>query len=120
MTWPTTYTDRPWWTVEDAARLLRVNRKTLYEACAAGDFPCDRVGRYVRIPAEALRLTPRTQTRSRTYHVSDDSAQLMLPLDVFCLVPVKRFRNTREIVEAFHYEHDLYATKARRTPQDAA
>lgn len=112
-------TDRPWWTVEEAAALLRVNRKTLYEACASDDFPCRRNGRYIRIPAEALRLRVKPSTRSRTYHVTDDVMQLELPLDVSMLVPVKRFRNTREVIQPWHYEDEKYSQKALRVPRKA-
>ena len=42
-------------TVDEAARLLRVNRKTLYEAIRAGDVPgVVRLGRSLRIGREAL------------------------------------------------------------------
>jgi len=42
-------------TVDQAARLLRVNRKTLYEAVRAGEVPgVVRVGRSIRIGREAL------------------------------------------------------------------
>jgi excisionase family DNA binding protein len=42
-------------TVDEAARLLRVNRKTLYEAVRAGEVPgVVRVGRSIRIGREAL------------------------------------------------------------------
>ena len=42
-------------TVEEAARLLRVNRKTLYEAIRAGEVPgVVRLGRSIRIGRDAL------------------------------------------------------------------
>jgi excisionase family DNA binding protein len=42
-------------TVDEAARLLRVNRKTLYEAVRAGEVPgVVRVGRSIRIGRDAL------------------------------------------------------------------
>jgi len=42
-------------TVDGAARLLRVNRKTLYEAIRAGEVPgVVRVGRSIRIGRDAL------------------------------------------------------------------
>ncbi len=42
-------------TVDEAARLLRVNRKTLYEAIRAGEVPgVVRVGRSIRIGRDAL------------------------------------------------------------------
>lgn len=86
------YTDRSWWTVDDAAQLLRVNRKTLYEAVAADDFPHIRLGMYIRIPAEALLLTPHPSTKTRTYHLEDDSLQREFLFDA-PIVPVKRYRN---------------------------
>lgn len=99
------YTLRPWWTVDDAARLLRVNRKTLYDAIKAGDFPHSRVGPYIRIPCEALRLTAHPSTQSRTHHVEDDADQLTL--DLGPLVPVRMWRNGGPI-NAYSYEHNLY------------
>jgi excisionase family DNA binding protein len=42
-------------TVDEAARLLRVNRKTLYEAVRAGEVPSVvRLGRSIRIGRDAL------------------------------------------------------------------
>jgi len=42
-------------TVDEAAGLLRVNRKTLYDAVRAGEVPgVVRVGRSIRIGREAL------------------------------------------------------------------
>lgn len=104
----TTYTHRAWWTVDDAARLLRVNRKTLYDACANDDFPHKRIGVYIRIPCEALRLTLHPSVKERTYNIKDDAAQMELPLDVSCLVPVRRYRNTRELITAWDYERNLW------------
>lgn len=86
------WTDRAWWTVEDAARLLRIRRNTLYDACASGDFPAKKVGMYWRIPAEALLLTPRVDTRSRNWHVEADSSQLEFIFDP-PLIPIRRYRN---------------------------
>jgi len=110
------WTDRPWWTVEDAARLLRVHTDTLYDACASGDFPHKKVGVYIRIPAEALRLRVRPSTKTRTYHVTDDVLQLALPLDPNCLVPVRRFRNG-ELRGTNHYVDALYSQKVPRIPE---
>lgn len=98
------HTDRPWWTVDDAAQLLRVNRNTLYNACKAGDFPHERIGMYIRIPAEALRLTVNPATKSRTYHF-DDSLQLVL--DLGPIVPCRQWRNGGPI-DTYSYEHHLY------------
>lgn len=42
-------------TVDEAARFLRLNRKTLYDAVRAGDLPgVVRVGRSIRIGRDAL------------------------------------------------------------------
>ena len=42
-------------TVDEAARFLRINRKTLYEAVRAGEVPgVVRVGRSIRIGRDAL------------------------------------------------------------------
>lgn len=84
-------TDRPWWTVDDAARLLRVNKHTLYRACAADDFPHVKHSYGIRIPAEALGFTVNPATKSRTYHVTDDVEQLAL--DLGPIVPVRLFRD---------------------------
>lgn len=102
------YTDRAWWTVEDAAELLRINKHTLYRAIQADDFPHKRIGPYIRIPCEALRLRLRPEIKQRTYNMPDDAAQLELPLDVSCLVPVRRYRNTRELIQTWDYERALW------------
>jgi excisionase family DNA binding protein len=47
--------DPLFYTVDEAAPKLRVNRKALYHAIAAGDIPVVRVGRQLRIPAAWLR-----------------------------------------------------------------
>lgn len=104
------YTHRAWWTVDDAARLLRVNRKTLYDACGHDDFPHIKVGPYLRIPCEALRLTLHPSVKERTYNIKEDADQLELPLDPACLIPVRRYRNTREIIKAWDYEKTLWRT----------
>lgn len=101
------YTMRPWWTVDDASALLRVDRKTLYDAIKYDGFPHSRVGPYLRIPCEALRLTPHPDTKARNWH-HDDAGQMTLPLDVSCLIPVRRYRNTRELVKAWDYERALW------------
>lgn len=42
-------------TIDEAARLLRVNRKTLYDAVRAGEVPgVVRLGRSIRIGRDAL------------------------------------------------------------------
>lgn len=105
------WTDRAWWTVQDAARLLGVNRKTLYDAIKHDNFPHQHVGHYLRVPAEALGYHVRPETKTREYHVKDDVMQMELPIPAACLIPVRRFRNTRETIEPFHYEHALYAQR---------
>lgn len=100
-------TSRAWWTVADAARLLRVHTDTLYDACRTGDFPCKKVGPYYRIPAEALRMTVDPAVKARTWHVSDEPLQLALDLDPNCLVPVRRFRNG-EAKRPWDYEKELF------------
>ena len=110
----TYYTERAWWTVDDAARLLRVNRKTLYDACNADDFPHKRLGHYIRIPCEALGMRLAPHVKERTYNIPDDAAQLELPLDVSALIPVRRYRNTRELITAFDYERHLWGLDGPR------
>lgn len=112
-------TQRRWWTVADAAQMLRVHTDTLYDACAADDFPHIRVGGVIKIPCEALRMTyvPDPVVRWELIRTGQlDPAQLELPLDPSCLVPVRRFRNTREVIKPFHYEGALYGGRVRRTP----
>jgi excisionase family DNA binding protein len=43
-------------TVDEAAALLRVNRKTLYEAIRAGKVPAGRIGATIRLSRNALLL----------------------------------------------------------------
>lgn len=43
-----TETEEPLLTVHEVARLLRVRERWLYDATRRGDFPCVRVGRYLR------------------------------------------------------------------------
>jgi excisionase family DNA binding protein len=42
-------------TVDEAARVLRVGRSSVYRAIARGDLPSIRVGRSVRVPVHRLR-----------------------------------------------------------------
>jgi len=46
--------DRPVLTVKEAAAILGVNVKTLYEDIKAGRFPALRVGRVIRIATNVL------------------------------------------------------------------
>lgn len=41
-------------TADEVAALLRVDRKTVYEAVARGDLPCARLGRRVLFSRAAL------------------------------------------------------------------
>jgi excisionase family DNA binding protein len=92
-------THRRWWTVADAAQVLRVHPETLYDACRVGDFPHERWGGSIRIPCEALRMThvPDAATAAlvREFNTErlDDVDQLALPLDPSCLVPARTYRN---------------------------
>ena len=101
------YTDRPWWTVEDAARLLRVNVHTLYRAVQRNDFPHQKIGVYIRIPAQALRLTPLPDPVAlRKFPERYDLDQLELPLEP-PPVPVKRYRNG-QIKGVWDHESSLW------------
>ena len=117
----TIWTDRAWFTVQQAAEILRVHTDTLYDACASGDFPCSRWGGtsnwFIRIPAEALRMRVRPETQQRSYHLTDDPWQLELPLDVSCLIPVRRYRNTREVIGPWAYEDSIYLGRVRRVSE---
>lgn len=95
-------THRRWWTVADAAQILRVHTDTLYDACASGDFPHERWDGLIRIPCEALRMNyvPDRETLALTRRLSStgrysvpDYDQLELPLDPACLIPAKLYRN---------------------------
>jgi len=85
------HTDRAWWTVEDAALLLRVNVHTLYRAVQRNDFPHQRIGKYIKIPAEALLLTPLPDPVIRRVFPTRE-VQLELPLDP-PPVPVRLYRD---------------------------
>lgn len=41
---------RPFWTVQEVADLMRVNRKTIVREIEAGNIPSIKVGRQFRIP----------------------------------------------------------------------
>ncbi len=52
---------------QEAAELLGVGRSKVYALLAAGELPSIKVGRSVRVPAEALKLWVSNQTsQSRT------------------------------------------------------
>lgn len=102
-------THRMSWTVEETAKMLRVHRDTVYDACASGQMPSYRIGNIIRIPSAALRMkyVPDEATRA-VLSLSEDLEQLELPLDPSCLIPVRRYRNTREIINAWDYEKALW------------
>ena len=94
-------THRRWWTVADAARVLRVHTDTLYDACASGDFPHERWDGTIRIPCEALRMTwvPSAEhladmrRHARFTEALGDVDQLSLDLPPTMLIPAKLYRN---------------------------
>lgn len=64
--------DTRFYTLGEAAEILRVNPSTLSRQCAAGTFPHVRVGRTVRIPvAEVERLERGEPARSSVIDVPD-------------------------------------------------
>lgn len=65
-------TDPRFYTLKEAAEILRVNPSTLSRQCAAGTFPHTRVGRTVRIPvAEVERLERGEPQRAGVMDVPD-------------------------------------------------
>src|SRR5699024_7100397 len=64
--------DMRFYTLGEAADILRVNLSTLSRQCAAGTFPHVRVGRTVRIPLPAVqRLVCGEPARSSVIDVPD-------------------------------------------------
>lgn len=100
-------TSRPSWTIADASRLLRVSTDALYDACASGQMPSYRIGNTIRIPSAALRMKYVPEP-VQNWGGSEDLEQLELPLDPSCLIPVRRFRNTRELIGPWEYERKKY------------
>lgn len=49
-------------TVSEAARRLALGRATTYRLVQLGELPCVRIGRAVRVPAQALELWIATRT----------------------------------------------------------
>jgi excisionase family DNA binding protein len=43
------------WTVAEVAEFLRVSKSFVYHACAAGTFPCVRIGASVRFDPTTIR-----------------------------------------------------------------
>lgn len=65
-------TEPRFYTLGEAAEILRVNPSTLSRQCAAGTFPHVRVGRTLRIPvAEVERLERGEPARSTLIEVPD-------------------------------------------------
>jgi excisionase family DNA binding protein len=50
-------------TVEEAARVLRLGRTTVYNLIRAGDLDSVRIGRARRVPMDALRTFARERQR---------------------------------------------------------
>lgn len=110
-------TDRPWWTVKDAAKVLRVNPNTLYRACMSGDFPHNRWGNgYISIPAEALGMKP-DPIVIKGYNDTETVGQLELPFPT-PVMPVRVYRNTGLPVRLGDYE--LALSHNRRWRNDEA
>lgn len=55
--------------VEEAARMLRLGRATVYMLVSRGELPSVRIGRAVRVPAEALRRWIETRTTANAQGV---------------------------------------------------
>lgn len=110
------YTERPWWTVEDAAKLLRVNVHTLYRAVARNDFPHQKIGKYIKIPAQALLLTPLPDPIvKRVFPCRYE--QLELPLEP-PPVPVRLYRDGSPR-RPWAYEDALWRTQKKRVDKGA-
>lgn len=110
-------TDRAWWTVGDAAKLLRVNVNTLYQACARDDFPHNRWDNgYISIPAEAMGLTPNPPS-FRGYEGPEVVGQLELPFPT-PVIPVRVYRNTGRPVRVGAYEVALSHGRTWRNPPE--
>lgn len=108
-------THRRWWSVADAARVLRVHTDTLYDACASGDFPHERWDGVIKIPCEALKMTwvPTAEhlaiMRRQAAFTStlDDIDQLALDIPPSMLIPAKLYRNG-EKKRPFDHERALW------------
>ncbi|MHB8648472.1 MAG: helix-turn-helix domain-containing protein [Thermomicrobiales bacterium] len=50
--------------VEEAAAMLRLSRSQVYGMILAGDLPCVRIGRSVRVPSAPLADYVRKMTRN--------------------------------------------------------
>jgi excisionase family DNA binding protein len=48
--------------IDEVSRALRLGRSQVYQLCAAGKLPTIRIGRSVRVPADALREWVRRET----------------------------------------------------------
>lgn len=54
MTESTAFQTKPVFTVDEAARLLRISRGAAYEAVRRGEIPSVRIGRTIRVPSHGL------------------------------------------------------------------
>lgn len=50
------------YTVEETAKALRVGRNRVYDMVACGELPALRIGRSIRVPADALNTWIKTHT----------------------------------------------------------
>ena len=48
-------------TVDETARVLKTNRKTVYDAIARGEIPVVRIGRVIRVPGAWLKAAREAQ-----------------------------------------------------------
>jgi excisionase family DNA binding protein len=63
-TW-TRPTERDVLTADEVAALLRVDRKTVYDASGRGDIPCRRIGKRILFSREAIMLWLEGKAASR-------------------------------------------------------
>ena len=88
-----------WLSVEDAARMLRMNPHTIYRNLS--DVPHVRLGTYIRIPCEWLYLEPPLiPTLEGRRKPPEWYEQPYLPFDV---VPERRWRNSGRRVVLNHF-----------------
>jgi excisionase family DNA binding protein len=92
------YTDFEYVSVEYAAKVLRINKHTLYRAVARDEIPVVRVGSYIRIPVQFLMFEPKPRKPLSTALSTEVNGQLAFTFDV-PIIPVKLWRNTGESVK---------------------
>jgi excisionase family DNA binding protein len=54
------------YSIEEAAKLLKIGRNSAYEAAKTGDLPTVRIGRLLRVPKVALDRFLEASTRAAT------------------------------------------------------